>query len=170
MPLSRASSIRRLDTALIRKATLNSGTTPQVQYAYSQMADGANHSRLVSMTYPNGRVVNYNYTIGLDATISRLSSISDSSATLESYKYLGLGTMVVPLTVIDVTLLTESGEGITSSQPAGRPAEWEDSCPISYPTITSNESRLPARMARFRAAPTPQRIPWTLPASHLLAA
>src|SRR5207249_6507959 len=60
-------------------------TTPTVQYAYSEMASGANHSRLVSMTYPNGRVLNYNYASGLDDTIGRLSSIADSSANLETY-------------------------------------------------------------------------------------
>jgi RHS repeat-associated protein len=58
------------------------------------MSGGANNSRLVSMTYPNGRAIDYNYNAGLDDRISRLSSISDSSGTLESYKYLGLGTVV----------------------------------------------------------------------------
>ena len=35
------------------------GTTPSVQYAYTEMAGGQNNSRLVSLTYPNGRVLNY---------------------------------------------------------------------------------------------------------------
>ena len=35
---------------------MHNGTSgPSVGYAYSEMADGANHSRLISMTYPNGR-------------------------------------------------------------------------------------------------------------------
>ena len=51
-------------------------TTPKVQYAYSEMAGSANNSRLVSMTYPNGRVLNYNYAPGVDDAISRLTSIS----------------------------------------------------------------------------------------------
>ena len=54
------------------------GTTPSVQYAYTEMSGGQNNSRLVSMTYPNGRVLDYNYNSGLDSTISRLSSISDT--------------------------------------------------------------------------------------------
>src|SRR5207302_6379221 len=37
---------------------VNTSTTPKVQYAYSEMASGANHSRQVSITYPNGRVLN----------------------------------------------------------------------------------------------------------------
>src|SRR5947209_6343973 len=69
---------------------VNTSTTPKVQYAYSEMAGGANHSRLISMTYPNGRVLNDNYASGVDDAISRLSSLADSSATLEGYSYLGL--------------------------------------------------------------------------------
>jgi RHS repeat-associated protein len=70
------------------------GTTPEVQYAYTEMSGSQNNSRLVSMTYPKGYVLNYNYNTGLDSNISRLSSISDSGGTVESYKYLGLDTVV----------------------------------------------------------------------------
>jgi YD repeat-containing protein len=48
-------------------------TTPMVQYTYSEMEDEANHSRLTSIIYPNGRVLNFNYDSGLDDSISRLS-------------------------------------------------------------------------------------------------
>lgn len=58
------------------------------------MASSANHARLTSMTYPSGRVINYNYASGLDNTISRLTSISDPSVTLEAFTYLGHGTVV----------------------------------------------------------------------------
>ena len=58
------------------------------------MSGGQNNSRLTSITYPNGKVLNYNYNTGVDSTISRLSSLSDNSGTLESYAYLGLGTVV----------------------------------------------------------------------------
>jgi hypothetical protein len=43
---------------------VNTGTTPKVQYTYSEMAGGANHSRLTSITYPNGKVLTYNYASG----------------------------------------------------------------------------------------------------------
>ena len=36
-------------------------TTPVVQYAYTEMAGGVNNSRLTSMTYPDGYVLDYNY-------------------------------------------------------------------------------------------------------------
>jgi RHS repeat-associated protein len=92
---------------------VNTSTTPEVQYAYTDMAGGANNSRLTSMTYPNGRALNYNYNAGLDSSISRLSSLSDSSGTLESYTYLGLATVVKrahPLSGIDLTYIKQTGE------------------------------------------------------------
>ncbi|HXG13434.1 MAG TPA: RHS repeat domain-containing protein, partial [Gemmataceae bacterium] len=88
-------------------------TTPKVQYGYSEMAGGANHSRLTSLTYPNGRVLNYNYSAGLDDRISRLSSLFDNSATLESYDYLGLATVVRrahPQPSVDLTYIKQAGE------------------------------------------------------------
>lgn len=71
-----------------------SGSSPRVQYAYSEMAGGANHSRLTSMTYPNGKVLTFNYGSGLDSSISRLTSLSDTTGTLESFDYLGLSKVV----------------------------------------------------------------------------
>jgi RHS repeat-associated protein len=91
---------------------VNTSTTPQVQYAYNLMSGGANNSRLTSMTYPNGRVLNYNYNTGLDSNISRLSSISDTSGTLESWKYLGLGTVVErdhSQNSVNETLISQTG-------------------------------------------------------------
>src|SRR5207245_466148 len=73
---------------------VNTSTSPNVQYSYTLMSGGVNNSRLTSMTYPNGRVLNFNYATGVDNTISRLTSISDTSAALESLSYLGLDTVV----------------------------------------------------------------------------
>jgi hypothetical protein len=73
---------------------VNTSTTPEVQYSYAEMPSGADQSRLTSITYPDGYVLTYNYSSGLNSSISRHSSLSDSSGTLESYKYLGLGTVV----------------------------------------------------------------------------
>lgn len=47
-----------------RGAAVNTSTSPKVQYAYSEMAGGANHSRLTSVTYPSGYVLTYNYATG----------------------------------------------------------------------------------------------------------
>ncbi|AGA25127.1 RHS repeat-associated core domain-containing protein [Singulisphaera acidiphila] len=79
---------------------VNPLTTPKVQYAYSEMSGSANHSRLVSMTYPDGRVLHYVYAGGVDSDISRLSYLADDNGSggigthLEEYSYLGLGTIV----------------------------------------------------------------------------
>ena len=65
------------------------------------------------MTYPNGRVLNYNYTATIDAAISRWTSMSDSSATLEGFDYLGLGTVVRrshSQPGVDLTYIKQSGE------------------------------------------------------------
>jgi RHS repeat-associated protein len=88
-------------------------TTPKVQYAYSEMSGGANHSRQVSMTYPSGRTITYNYASVLANTISRLSSITYGSTTLESLDFLGLGTLVKrahPQPGVDLTYIKQSGE------------------------------------------------------------
>jgi RHS repeat-associated protein len=88
------------------------GTTPEVQYAYTEMSGSQNNSRLTSMTYPKGYALNYNYNTGLDSNISRLSSISDSGGTLESYLYLGLGTVVErdhPQNNVNQTYISQNG-------------------------------------------------------------
>src|SRR5262245_15003844 len=77
------------------------------------MTGGANHSRLTSMTYPNGKVLTYNYSTGLNDSISRLSSLSDSSGTLESYDYLGLARVVRrahPQPGVDLTYIKQGAQ------------------------------------------------------------
>ncbi|MDW8244161.1 MAG: hypothetical protein RMJ88_13190 [Thermogemmata sp.] len=90
-----------------------SGSSPLVQYAYSEMTGGANHSRLTSIIYPNGKVLSYNYAAGLDDAISRLSWLSDNTGVLESYDYLGESVVVArkhPQPGIDLTYVKRTGE------------------------------------------------------------
>ena len=91
-------------------------TTPAVEYAYDTAANG---SRLISMTYPDGRVIHYSYNTGLDSDIGRLSAMADDNGvggagtTLESYKYLGLSTVVErdhPEDGINLTMIKLAGE------------------------------------------------------------
>lgn len=92
---------------------VNTSTTPKVQYAWAEMPSGENHSRLTSVTYPDGYVLAYNYSSGLNSNISRLSSLSDTTGTLESYSYLGLGGVVVrshPQPDVDLSYVKRSGE------------------------------------------------------------
>jgi YD repeat-containing protein len=98
--------------------SVDTNTSPVVQYSYSEMDSGANHSRLTSMTYPNGRVLRYEYSSGLDSDISRLSFLADDSSGsvgthLEEYSYLGLGTIVRaarPEPGTELTYIKRSGE------------------------------------------------------------
>jgi RHS repeat-associated protein len=79
---------------------VDTNATLAVRYAYNEMAGGANHSRPLSMTYPNGRVLHSGYNAGLDDRLSRLSYLADDDGSggmgqhLEEYSYLGLGTLV----------------------------------------------------------------------------
>src|SRR5712692_1504466 len=66
--------------------------SPTVQYTYNALTN--NNSRLTGIIYPNSRTVSYVYGAGLDDRISRLTSLNDGSTPIESYKYLGLGTVV----------------------------------------------------------------------------
>ncbi|AGA25728.1 RHS repeat-associated core domain-containing protein [Singulisphaera acidiphila] len=81
---------------------VNTSTTPKVQYGYtaSYAIYGRNFSRLTSMTYPDGRILRYGYTVGMDDYISRIGYLADDNGSggvgihLEDYKYLGLNTVV----------------------------------------------------------------------------
>lgn len=76
---------------------VNTGTTKKVEYTYSEMASGANHSRRTSVIYPTGsRTLTYSYgTSGaLDDRISRLVSLAFAGTTAETYTYMGLLTQV----------------------------------------------------------------------------
>ncbi len=75
------------------------GTTPKVQYTYSE-GIGGNHSRLTKLTYPSGYEVNSWYIGTTESAMSRPSSLtglragSSSAVTLEFFKYLGASTVV----------------------------------------------------------------------------
>jgi RHS repeat-associated protein len=75
---------------------VNTSTTPVCQYGY---ANGpANTVRLLSLTYPNGRVLNYDYgsSGGMNDALSRVASLIDNDGTthLGDYSYLGLAAIV----------------------------------------------------------------------------
>ena len=92
---------------------VNTTSTPKVQYAYNEMSNGENNNRLVSLTYPNGRVIHYNYNTGVDDTISRLSSLTDRTGVLEAYTYLGLDTVARrarPQTGVNLTYISPTSQ------------------------------------------------------------
>jgi RHS repeat-associated protein len=92
--------------------SVNTSTTPKVQYSYVDLASSANNSRPTGMTYPSGYALSDTYGTGLDTTVSRLTSITDSGNTLESFKYLGLGTVVErdhPQPTVNLTYISQTG-------------------------------------------------------------
>jgi len=116
-----------------RVGAVNISTTPKVQYAY---ADGSSNTvRPTSLTYPNGRVITYDYGSagGTDDEASRVQAIKESSTSLAAYEYLGLGIPVeVDYTEPDVRyLLYDSGSSdniYTGLDRFGRIVDnrWED--------------------------------------------
>ena len=97
---------------------VNTLTSPETQYVYTEMSGGQNNSRLTQMIYPNGRTLDYVYNSGLDSSISRLSAIADDNSgtpgtTLEGYTYLGLDTIVQyshPEDGINLTYIQQAGD------------------------------------------------------------
>ena len=115
---------------------VNTSTTPKVQYGYAN--GSANTVRPTSLTYPDGRVVTYNYGTGggIDDATSRVSQLVDSdgsSTVLAEYAYLGLGTIVQvdhPQPDLEYTLIDLSG----STDPD---TGWDNPC---YPFKKSARS------------------------------
>ena len=110
---------------------VNIDSTPSVQYNYTDLESG-NNSRLTSTVYPDGYTVDYNYNSGLDSDISRLSSLSDFTGTLQSYQYLGVNTIVVmaePQADLELTYLStddstgDAGDECTGLDRFGRVIE-----------------------------------------------
>ena len=78
-------------------AAVNVLTTPKVQYGYASGSD--NTIRATTITYPDGRVITYDYdsTDSMPDALSRVASIVDddgSSTHLADYSYLGQNTFV----------------------------------------------------------------------------
>ena len=91
---------------------VNTSTSPNVQYGY---ASGSNNTiRQTSMTYPDSRVVNYDYGTGAGDELSRIATLKIGSTDIVNYSYLGLSQVVIqtytePSTPVDYTLATGTG-------------------------------------------------------------
>jgi RHS repeat-associated protein len=104
--------------------TVNTSTSPKTQYTYD---DGSlNEVRPTSLTYPNGRVVYYNYndagdTAGTSAAINRIAAICSSSTrgtsdsnVIASYDYVGLNRAVAETYPTPVMQLSYNTDGTYS--------------------------------------------------------
>ena len=77
--------------------TVNTSTTPNVQYGFAN--GSGNTIRPTTLTYPNGRVLTYDYgsSAGMADALSRVAALVDddvSSTHLTDYEYLGLSSFV----------------------------------------------------------------------------
>jgi hypothetical protein len=70
--------------------SVNTSTTPSVQYNYNLMACGENNSNLTSMVYPNGHIVDYDYSAG-QLPVTGIS-VSGTTATVTTAVADGLST------------------------------------------------------------------------------
>jgi RHS repeat-associated protein len=75
---------------------VNTSTSPKVQFAYANGAAG--HVRPTSVTYPNGRMLNFSYgdSGAIGDVIHRVAALvdNDGSTHLADYAYLGFGAIV----------------------------------------------------------------------------
>ena len=75
---------------------VNTSTSLNVQYGYEDSSGSTNTVHRKQVTYPNGRQINFVYTSGIDASLSRVSQIKDGSTDVQAtYAYLGLGTVAI---------------------------------------------------------------------------
>jgi len=94
--------------------TVNTSTSPKVQYGY---ADGSSNTiRLTTITYPDGRVISYDYgsSGGTSDALSRVGSIVDDDAGsthLADYSYLGVGLSRGRVPTVDLPLPLGEGRG-----------------------------------------------------------
>ena len=104
------------------------GGTPKTQYTYSEMASGANHSRLTGTVYPSGFELRYDYGSstfvtdpGLNDRISRVSDVfsPDDNTLVQAFDYLGLNTVIRDARGNSVGLFMTDVQGGTPANDAG---------------------------------------------------
>ncbi|HVS71952.1 MAG TPA: hypothetical protein VHQ47_11910 [Phycisphaerae bacterium] len=85
------------------------GSTPGVRYGYASGASSSNQIRPTTLTYPDGRQIDFDYGTsgGMNDRLNRLNALIDDSTTttMAAYTWLGQGT------VIQITY-TEAGFGL----------------------------------------------------------
>jgi hypothetical protein len=102
---------QRVSTYQAQTGAVNVSATPRVQTSF---ADGAaNTVRPVSLTYPDGRVVSFDYGAAgsMNDRCSRIAALKQGSTTLAEYEFLGLGAVVqqtspeanLRMTLVDLT-------------------------------------------------------------------
>ena len=153
-------------------------TTPSVQYQYDcRRASGGAHlavsyaPRLVAVVYPDGREIDYNYAAEVDDIMSRLSSISDDSGTLASYKYLGAGQIVEEDDAAAKLTYLDSSGNVTGLDRFGRVVDqvWEDygTTPTVFDEYVYQYDRAGNRVSKTNVLKTDHSLDETYQYDHL---
>ncbi|MCG8651368.1 MAG: hypothetical protein MI861_16125, partial [Pirellulales bacterium] len=88
---------RQLSTQYIANdGMVNTSTSPKIEYSYASGASSSNQIRQTSITYPGGRVIDFNYGAvdSVNDQLNRVFAIKDGSTNLAEYKYLGSNNIV----------------------------------------------------------------------------
>jgi RHS repeat-associated protein len=99
------------------------GSTPKVQYAYTNGAD--NHARRTSITYPDNTVValDYGSAGAVDDVLNRIKQLKISTTVLADYSYLGQRVPVIAnysgQPGVELTYYTSGGSGDAGDQYTG---------------------------------------------------
>ena len=99
------------------------GSTPKVQYAYTNGAD--NHARRTSVTYPDSTVValDYGSANAVDDVLNRIKQLKISTTVLVDYSYLGQAVPVIAnysgQPGVELTYYTSGGSGDAGDQYTG---------------------------------------------------
>lgn len=102
---------------------VNTGTTPKVQYAYTN--GSANHARRTSVTYPAGTVISMDYgtASAADDVLNRVKQLKNSTTVLVDYSYLGSQQVVIGnysgQPGVELTYYTSGGSGDAGDQYTG---------------------------------------------------
>ena len=144
-------------------AAVNTDTSPNVQYDYDETVDAAGELtaglRPSSVTYPNGRVLRYEYTSGDDDNLARISYLADDSGGavgthLAEYTRLGLDQVVkVDYTEPDLRFDLAHGAGaglFAGLDKFGRVVDlrWNDNVPNPVVRINHTYDRMSNRLCR----------------------
>lgn len=95
---------------------VNVASTPRVQYGYASGSN--NHVRPISLSYPNGRVLTFDYGTagGHSDAISRVAALIDAGTHLADYTYVGMDSIVEAASPQPGTKLTYVKQG---AEPVG---------------------------------------------------
>jgi hypothetical protein len=142
--------------------SVDMATTPRVEYGYDATTEGCELTgglRPLSVTYPDGRVLHYDYAAGDDDALGRISSYFDDDGTTELVRYarLGLDAFVrvdYPEPNLQYTLDPDDNGMYAGLDRFARVVD------LLWKNATAAEEAVHIRHRRRRSRPHPPRLRW----------